>query len=85
MLDIGWSELFLVAVVTVLAIGPAELPRVMRALGRITRRLHYLRFAISQQIDDLMKDEEDTAPPENLPDPVDAIEMDEGDGSSENR
>ncbi len=56
MFDIGWSELFLIAVVAVLAIGPQQLPEVMVMLGRIVRRLHYVRYAFSQQFEDFMRE-----------------------------
>ncbi len=56
MFDIGWPEIFLIVVVAVLAIGPKELPAVMVMLGRIARRLHYVRYAFSQQFDEFMRD-----------------------------
>jgi len=37
MFDIGWSEFVLIAVVALIAIGPKELPGVLRALGRYRR------------------------------------------------
>lgn len=42
--------------VAVVVIGPKEIPVIMRALGRIVRRLQYVKFAFSQQFDDFMKD-----------------------------
>ncbi len=56
MFDIGWSEILLVAVVAILVIGPDELPGIMRLLGRIVRRLHYVRYAFSQQFEDFMRE-----------------------------
>lgn len=56
MFDIGWSEMLLVAVVAILVIGPDELPAIMRTLGRIVRRLQYVRYAFSQQFEDFMKE-----------------------------
>jgi sec-independent protein translocase protein TatB len=56
MFDIGWSELLLVGVVAVLVIGPNELPGIMRTLGRITRRLQYVRYAFTQQFEDFMRE-----------------------------
>ncbi len=56
MLDFGWPELFLIIAVAVIVIGPDEIPAVMVALGRIVRRLQYVRYAISQQFDDVMRD-----------------------------
>ena len=56
MLDFGWPELFLIIAVAVIVIGPDEIPAVMVALGRVVRRLQYVRYAISQQFDDVMRD-----------------------------
>ena len=56
MLDFGWPELFLIIAVAILVIGPDEIPVVMVALGRMMRRLHYIKYAISQQFDDVMRD-----------------------------
>ncbi|MEQ9042472.1 MAG: Sec-independent protein translocase protein TatB [Alphaproteobacteria bacterium] len=34
MFDIGWPELVLIAILSIIVIGPKELPTVLRALGR---------------------------------------------------
>jgi len=54
MLDFGWAELFLVMAVAVFAIGPKEIPSLMRAMGRLFRRFQYMKYSISQQFDDFM-------------------------------
>ena len=56
MLDFGWAELLVIVAVGVLVIGPNEIPTMMRSLGRIVRRLQYMRYAFTQQFDDFMKD-----------------------------
>jgi sec-independent protein translocase protein TatB len=56
MLDFAWSELLVVIVVAILVIGPKDIPKVMHGLGRLARRVHYLKFALSQQFEDLMKE-----------------------------
>ena len=56
MLDVGWQELLLIAALTVILIGPEELPKVMVFFGRIVRRIHYVKYALSQQFDDLMRE-----------------------------
>lgn len=58
MFDVGWSEILLVGAVAIFAIGPTEIPHVMRGLGRIFRRLQYVRFALSRQFEDMMKDQD---------------------------
>ena len=40
----------------VLVIGPNEIPAMMRGLGRLMRRVQYIKYAVSQQFDDFMKD-----------------------------
>lgn len=42
--------------VAVLAIGPKEIPGLMHGLGRLFRRLQYMRYAISRQFEDFMKE-----------------------------
>jgi sec-independent protein translocase protein TatB len=56
MLDFSWSELMVVIVVAVIAIGPKQLPEVLHGLGRIVRRLQYMRYALSRQFDDFMEE-----------------------------
>lgn len=56
MLDVGWSELVLIMALAVLVIGPKELPTLMLGLGRLVRRLQYVKYAMSQQFEDFMKE-----------------------------
>lgn|SRR5690606_29053918 len=58
MLDLGWPELLLIMAVAVLVIGPKEIPAVMRLLGRVVRRLQYVRYAFSQQFDEFMREQD---------------------------
>jgi len=48
--------MMVIVVVAVVVVGPKELPEVMRGLGRILRRLHYIKYALSKQFDDLMQE-----------------------------
>ncbi len=54
MLDFGWAELLILVAVAVFVIGPKDIPNIMYGLGRGLRRLQYIRFAISQQFDEIM-------------------------------
>ena len=56
MLDFGWAELFIIIVLAIIVIGPNELPALMVGLGRIFRRISYIRYAISQQFDEVMRE-----------------------------
>lgn len=55
MLDFGWPELFVIAIMAVLVIGPQDLPKVMVGVGRLFRRFQYIKYAMSQQFDDVMQ------------------------------
>lgn len=55
MLDFGWAELLILVAVAVFVVGPKDIPNIMYGLGRLMRRIQYVRFAISQQLDDIMQ------------------------------
>lgn len=55
MLDFGFAELLMIMVVAVLVIGPSEIPKLMVALGRVVRRIQYVKYAFSQQFEDYMR------------------------------
>jgi sec-independent protein translocase protein TatB len=55
-LDFGFAELLVIIAIAVLVIGPSEIPTLMVALGRVVRRLQYIRFAISEQFEDFMNE-----------------------------
>lgn len=55
MFDVGWSEILVIVVVAVLVIGPKDIPKIMYQVGRFFRRLQYVKFAMSQQFDEILK------------------------------
>lgn len=56
MLDFGFPELLVIIALAVIVVGPQEIPKIMVALGRIVRRLQYVRYAVSQQFEDFMRE-----------------------------
>lgn len=58
MLDVSWTEIFFILIIGVLVIGPKQLPGLMYGLGKIVRRLQYMKFALSSQFDDFMQQQE---------------------------
>ncbi|HRC26550.1 MAG TPA: hypothetical protein PKX87_03865 [Alphaproteobacteria bacterium] len=54
MFDISFAELFAILVVTIVVVGPKDVPKILYGLGRIVRRLNYMRFSLSQQFDSFM-------------------------------
>lgn len=55
MLDFGWAELLIIGLIVLLVVGPQDIPKIMYQAGRLFRRLHYMKFALSQQFDDFME------------------------------
>lgn len=55
MFDISWAELFIVALVAILVIGPSDIPKVMMSLGRMVRKMQHIRFALTHHFDDVMR------------------------------
>ena len=53
MLDIGWSELLVMAVVAVVVVGPKDLPRLMRTVGRYTGKARALAREFRARFDEL--------------------------------
>jgi sec-independent protein translocase protein TatB len=58
MLDIGWQELFIVAVVTVVVVGPKELPRVLRTANQWLRKARSLAREFQSSLDELAREAE---------------------------
>jgi sec-independent protein translocase protein TatB len=56
MLDIGWPELFLIAVVTIIVVGPKELPRVVRAVSGMIRKIRGLAGEFQSTLDDMARE-----------------------------
>ncbi len=80
MLDFGFPELLLIMAMAVVVLGPNELTKIMVMLGRLVRRINYMKFAMSRQFDDFMRehDMEDIRKQVNFEAPdIKAHEMDE--------
>lgn len=58
MLDFGWSEIALVAVLAVIVLGPKELPNAMRTAGRWMRKARKLAGEFQRHLDDVVKEAE---------------------------
>ena len=58
MFDIGWQELFIVAVLALLVIGPKDLPRALRTMGKWVRKARTLAREFQGGLDDVMREAE---------------------------
>jgi len=53
---VGYTEMFLVAVVAIIVIGPKELPQVLRALGKTVAKMRGMAREFQGHLDSAMKD-----------------------------
>src|SRR3954453_19474155 len=58
MFDIGWSELLLIGVVALIAIGPKELPGALRTLGQWMGKIRRMASEFQSQFQEAMREAE---------------------------
>ena len=56
MLDIGWSEMAVVAVIALIIIGPKDLPRILRLAGRWAAKARAVAREFQNSLDDMMRE-----------------------------
>jgi len=58
MFDIGWQELFILAVLAIIVIGPKDLPHAIRAITRGIRKARSLARDLQDGMDDVIREAE---------------------------
>ena len=58
MFDIGWSELLVIGVVALIAIGPKELPGVLRTVGQWMGKVRRMASEFQDQFHEAMREAE---------------------------
>lgn len=58
MFGIGWPEFLLIVVVTVIVIGPDELPNVLRQAGKFVHKLRSMSRVLQDAVDDAVREAE---------------------------
>jgi len=58
MFDVGWSELIIIAVVALIAIGPKELPGVLRMVGQWMAKIRRMAADFQGQFNEAMREAE---------------------------
>lgn len=56
MLDIGWPELMVIAAVTIVVVGPREIPRVLRTVNGYVRKARSLASEFHSSIEDMARE-----------------------------
>lgn len=58
MLDVGWQEMFVIAVVTILVVGPKEIPRVLRTITLWVRKVKGMAREFQNSLEDIAREAE---------------------------
>ncbi|MFO1067167.1 MAG: Sec-independent protein translocase protein TatB [Geminicoccaceae bacterium] len=58
MFDIGWSEMGLILLVALIVIGPKDLPRVAREIGKWTSKARSMAREFQRSLDDMAREAE---------------------------
>ena len=58
MFDVGWSEMAVILMVALIVIGPKDLPRVARQIGRWTAKARGMAREFQRSLDDIAREAE---------------------------
>ena len=58
MFDIGWSEMAVILMVALIVIGPKDLPRVARTIGKWTGKARAMAREFQRSLDDMAREAE---------------------------
>ena len=58
MLDLGWSEISIIAVVALFVIGPKDLPKALRTLGHYGGKVRGLAREFRSSVDEVVREAE---------------------------
>ncbi len=58
MFDIGWQELFILAVIALIVIGPKDLPRAIRIISKGIRKARSMARDLQEGMDDVLREAE---------------------------
>ena len=58
MLDLGWTEMLVIAIVLIVVVGPKDLPKMLRTFGKTTSKLRGMAGDFRKQFDEALKEAE---------------------------
>ncbi|MEE8392893.1 MAG: Sec-independent protein translocase protein TatB [Rhodospirillales bacterium] len=56
MFDIGWQEIFIISVLTIIVVGPKELPKVLQTVTRAVKKARQLIRDFQSGIDEMVRE-----------------------------
>jgi sec-independent protein translocase protein TatB len=58
MLEVGWSEMLVIAVIMIVVVGPKDLPKMLRTFGRTTAKLRAMAGDFQKQFNEALQEAE---------------------------
>jgi sec-independent protein translocase protein TatB len=58
MLDVGWTEMLVIAVVMIVVVGPKDLPKMLRTFGKMTAKMRSMAGDFQKQFNEALKEAE---------------------------
>ena len=55
MFDIGWQELFVIGAITIIVVGPKDLPRVLMQVTKYVRKARSIAREFQSSIDEVVR------------------------------
>lgn len=56
MLDVGWTEILVIAIVLIIVVGPKDLPQMLRTFGRMVTKMRGMASDFRQQFDEALRE-----------------------------
>lgn len=56
MLDVGWTEIVVIAIVLIIVVGPKDLPPMLRTFGKMMTKMRGMASEFRQQFDEALKE-----------------------------
>jgi sec-independent protein translocase protein TatB len=56
MLDVGWTEILVIAIVLIVVVGPKDLPQMLRTFGRMVTKMRGMAGEFRQQFDEALRE-----------------------------
>ena len=56
MLEVGYSEILVIAIVLIVVVGPKDLPKMLRAFGRMMTKFRTVSGDFRRQFDDALRE-----------------------------